>query len=344
MEPRPRDLVLAQIGHRDTDPVPYTLGFEEEVGVQLDRHYRGSQWRSGIQPYLHSVQVVDPRRHLTTDHPAYERDVYGSLWQVDRRPFHLVEPGLPEPDFTGHDWPEPARFLLDDAVVAEAQRSCAEAADRLLTVAYLGWGLFESSWGIRGFENVLMDIAAEPDFYADLLDRLTDQFLAFIDLTCDALPDVDVIMLGDAWGHQHGVMVGPERWRAFFKPRYARIYEAVHRRGKLVFSHCCGSVADIIPDIVDIGLDVLESVQPEAAGMNPYELKRRWGDRITFWGCLGSQSTIQFGTPEQIHREVRRLRREMASGGGYILAPAKGLQPGTPIENAAAVVEAITGG
>ena len=85
MEPRPRNLVRAQIGHRDTDPVPYTLGFEEEVGVQLDRQYRGSQWRSGIQPYLHSVQVVDPRRHMTTDHPAYEQDVYGSLWQVDRR-------------------------------------------------------------------------------------------------------------------------------------------------------------------------------------------------------------------------------------------------------------------
>ena len=96
-------------------------------------------------------------------------------------------------------------------------------------------------------------------------------------------------------------------------------------------------------DIVDIGLDVLESVQPEAAGMNPYELKRQWGDRITFWGCLGSQSTIQFGTPEQIQAEVRRLRSEMAVGGGYILAPAKGLQPGTPTDNAAAVVEAITG-
>ena len=100
-----------------------------------------------------------------------------------------------------------------------------------------------------------------------------------------------------------------------------------------------------MPDIIEIGMDVLESVQPEASGMNPpYELQRAWGDRITFWGCLGSQSTIQFGTPDQIHAEVGRLRRHMARGGGYILAPAKGLQPGTPIENAAAVVEAIVSG
>jgi uroporphyrinogen decarboxylase len=88
--------------------------------------------------------------------------------------------------------------------------------------------------------------------------------------------------------------------------------------------------------------NVLESVQPEAAGMNPYELKKRWGDEIVFWDGLGSQSAIPFGTPDQVRSEVRRLRREMARGGGYILAPAKPLQPETPAANAVAVVEAFT--
>ena len=95
-------------------------------------------------------------------------------------------------------------------------------------------------------------------------------------------------------------------------------------------------------DVIEIGLDVLESVQPEAADMNPYELKQKWGDRITFWGGLGSQSTIPFGTPEKIHGEVQRLCGEMAKSGGYILAPAKPLQPETPTANAVAVVEAFT--
>ena len=107
-------------------------------------------------------------------------------------------------------------------------------------------------------------------------------------------------------------------------------------------SHSCGSVAEIIPDLIEIGLDVLESVQPEAAGMNPYALKRRWGDRIAFWGCLGSQSTIPRGTPAGIRAEVRRLKKEMGRGGGYILAPAKPLQPETPTANAVAVFEAFT--
>jgi uroporphyrinogen decarboxylase len=97
-----------------------------------------------------------------------------------------------------------------------------------------------------------------------------------------------------------------------------------------------------MPDIIEIGMDVLESAQPEPAGMNPYELKRKWGEKITFWGCLGSQSTIPRGTPDEIRQEVRRLKREMGRGGGYILAPAKPLQPETPVENAAAVVEAFT--
>jgi len=94
-----------------------------------------------------------------------------------------------------------------------------------------------------------------------------------------------------------------------------------------------------MPDIIEIGPDVLQSIQPEA--MNPYELKRKWGDKITLWGGLGSQSVIPFGTPDAILAEVRRLCEEMSPGGGYILGPAKALQPETPTENAAAVLEAF---
>jgi len=97
-----------------------------------------------------------------------------------------------------------------------------------------------------------------------------------------------------------------------------------------------------MPDIIEIGMDVLESVQPEARGMNPYELKRQWGDKIAFWGCLGSQSTVPFGSPEEIHAEVGRLCSEMSRGGGFILSTAKPLQPETPTENAVALVEALS--
>ena len=97
-----------------------------------------------------------------------------------------------------------------------------------------------------------------------------------------------------------------------------------------------------MPDLIEIGLDVLESVQPEAAGMNPYQLKAQWGDKIVFWGCLGSQSTIPFAAPQAIKSEIQKLCQEMGKGGGYILSPAKALQPETPTENAVAVFEAFT--
>jgi uroporphyrinogen decarboxylase len=98
-------------------------------------------------------------------------------------------------------------------------------------------------------------------------------------------------------------------------------------------------VADIIPDLIEVGLDVLESVQPEA--MDPYEVKRRFGKHITFWGGLGSQSTLAFGKPAAIRAEIKRLSVEMSRGGGYILAPAKALMNGMPLENAIAAIDAF---
>jgi uroporphyrinogen decarboxylase len=117
-----------------------------------------------------------------------------------------------------------------------------------------------------------------------MLDQLTEIYLAFVDYTCD-LP-IDGILFGDDWGDQRGIIIGADRWRKPIKPRWARIYDAVHRRGKIVTSHSCGSVEEIIPDLAEIGLDFLESVQPEAANMDPFELKRKHGDKITFWGCV----------------------------------------------------------
>jgi uroporphyrinogen decarboxylase len=336
----PRDIVLAQLDHRETHPVPYRLGFEGDTAAQLDAYYGSPAWRDRLVPYLETVGGIDTVQQTRVDETHF-RDAYGSLWRDDRRPWHLVEPVLAAPSLEGYELPGVDRFLPDVAAAQEAARAACAAHPDSFQVIGLGWGLFEHSWRIRGFEAALMDAVAAPDFYAALLDALTALYLEFVALWADV--PADAIMFGDDWGYQQGVILGPERWRRFLKPRWAKVYDAVHAQGKVVISHSCGSVVDIMPDIIEIGLDVLESVQPEARGMNPYELKRRWGEDIVFWGALGSQSTVQFGTPAQIHAEVERLCREMGRGGGYILAPAKSIQPGTPVENAAAVVEAFTG-
>jgi uroporphyrinogen decarboxylase len=333
----PRDYVLEQIHHHDTPTVPYTLGFEGDVAERLDRHYGGPHWRQRLTPYIVEVGAVDTDMS-TPISPTHRRDGYGGLWRIDQRPWHLETPPLTEPSFQGYHFPTPDQFYRPQWK-AQAIEACRTSKDSFL-IANLGWGLFERSWNLRGFENALMDAITDPDFFEEMVRRLMNLYLDFVKYTVD-LP-VDGIIFGDDWGDQRGVIIGAERWRKLLKPYWAQIYQATHAAGKIVLHHSCGSVADIMPDLIEIGIDVLESVQPEAANMNPYDLKRQWGDKITFWGCLGSQSTLPFGTPQQIRDEVRHLCREMPCGGGYILAPAKGLQPETPTENAVAVIEAFT--
>ncbi len=329
----PREIVLEQIHHRETREIPYTLAFEDEVGTRLDRHFGGDAWRSRLIPYIAQCGSVSrpPRQELDATH---YRDAFGTVWRTDELPPVVVEPGLKAPSFQGYAFPS-ADCFLDSGAKAEVEKCIGESSDSL-TIVSTGLCLWQS-WYVRGFETTLMDCALEEGFYTELLDRLTDLTLALVD-ACAEVP-ADAIMMGDDWGDQRGVIIGPERWRRLTKPRYARIFEAIHEQNKLAIMHCCGSSADILGDIVEIGLDVLESVQPEAAGMRPYGLKKAWGEKITFWGGLGSQSTIPFGTPSEVRQEIRRLRREMGKGGGYILAPAKPLRTETPTENAVAVVE-----
>jgi uroporphyrinogen decarboxylase len=141
--------------------------------------------------------------------------------------------------------------------------------------------------------------------------------------------------------YQDGILIGARRWRKIIKPLMRLLYECVRRAGKYTLTHSCGSVAKILPDLIEIGLDVYESVQPEAKNNNPYELKRKFGKEITFWGGLGSQSLLPFGAPAEIKCEVAKLCQEMGHDGSCILAPAKAIQPETPLENAAAALEAF---
>jgi len=332
-----REIISNQLRHIETPFVPYTFACEDDVGKRLDAYYGMPDWRKRLRNFMTNVWCLNTELRVPVEGTGYVRDLYGSLWDMNLRPWHLVKPALEEPSFDGYEFPKAEVFFNPEGKEKARLRCLADTEN--FRMGFVSWGLFETSWTLRGFENALMDIAAEPDFFQEMIDRLTENFLQYVDYVCE-LP-VDAIFFGDDWGDQQGVIVGADRWRKFFKPAWAKIYERVHASGKFIISHSCGSVVDIIPDLIEIGLDCLESCQPEARGMNPYELKKRFGDKIAFWGCLGSQSILPFGTPEAIRTEVTRLRSEMARGGGFILAPAKPLQPETPTANAVALVEAL---
>ena len=279
-----------------------------------------------------------PKLDLFDAAGPYHTDHYGSMWRVDRRPWHLVEPALKEPSLEGYEFPDVDSMLNGVWDRDETLQAIEQHRDHFLVIGF-GCGAFDRAWALRGFEETLMDAVASPEFYDELIECVTDHQMEIVEHLLE-LP-VDGIMFADDWGYQQGVLLGPERWRRSVKPHLSRFYARVHEAGKYVLSHCCGGIEAIIPDLIEIELDVYQSVQPEPKDNCPYDLKRKYGDKISFWGGLGSQSTVPFGEPHEIRAEVARLCREMGRGGGYILAPAKDLQPDTPTENAAAVVESF---
>ncbi len=340
----PRERVAAQIRHQETDFVPYTLGFDQGTGleVRLDAHFGSTHWRDVLDNAIRalpapSVGVLIESALVEKPYTTYWTDIYGTKWRLDKRPHELVEPALKEPTLAGYEFPGVEACFDPDW--QERAREAIERYRDYFIVAPFGFGLFERVWTLRGFENALADAVLHPTFFEELVERITEHQMGIVERLLE-LP-VDGIFFSDDVSYQDGVLIGPERWRRIFKPRLARMYARVHEAGKIVLSHHCGCMRPILADMIEIGLDVYESVQPEPKGNSPYELKRLYGQDLAFWGGLGSQSILPFGTPAEIKAEVRRLCREMGRGGGFILAPSKSIQPGTPVENAAAAVEAF---
>jgi len=327
--------VIDQIEHKETDFIPYTLYYEGEVKEKIDDHYGTDSWENKIDnaikhvPGPEGTDVVDEEKRL-------RKDWYGSTWTIDKRPCVMVEPALKEPTLEGYEFPD-VESVWNKEWESHALNYIQENQDYFLIAG--GPLIYERIWYMRGFENMLTDVALNTKFYEELFDALTEHYILQLDKVL-ALP-VDGIMFADDWGMQTGVTIGAKRWRKLIKPRMEKLYRRAHEAGKYTLTHCCGSIAEIMPDVIEIGLDVYESVQPEAKNNDPYQLKKQYGDKITFWGGLGSQSIIPFGKPEELKTEVKKLCREMGKGGGYILSSAKPFQPETPVDNAIAIIEAF---
>jgi uroporphyrinogen decarboxylase len=147
----------------------------------------------------------------------------------------------------------------------------------------------------------------------------------------------DGIALSDDYGTQHGMLMSPEHWRRFVRPRLAEIYDLARRRGRTVLHHSCGNVVPIVGDLIDLGVDVLHPIQPEA--MDIVALKREFGGDLTLCGGVPTQDLLPRGTPAEVRAEVRRLKDVMGKGGGYILEPGITLQADVPLANLVAMIE-----
>jgi uroporphyrinogen decarboxylase len=156
-----------------------------------------------------------------------------------------------------------------------------------------------------------------------------------------ARADVDVIEMGDDVSMQRGMLLSPAAWRQWLKPRLARVIQSAKavKPDVLVKYHSDGNPSAIIPELIEIGVDVLNPVQPEC--IDPAEAKRLYGDRLAFWGTMGIQTTMPFGTPEQVAEVVKERIETVGEGGGLLIAPTHVLQPDVPWENIVAFFEAV---
>lgn len=147
------------------------------------------------------------------------------------------------------------------------------------------------------------------------------------------------MMFGDDWGHQTGLIMGPKLWRQFIKPRIKQMYGLVKSKGKFVFIHSCGKVNEIFPDLIECGLDVFNPFQPEV--MDVFEMKKKYGSSLSFYGGISTQRTLPYGTPAQVRDEVKRLLDVVGKNGGYIAAPAHDIPADAKPENIAAMIEVL---
>jgi uroporphyrinogen decarboxylase len=201
----------------------------------------------------------------------------------------------------------------------------------------IGFSLFERAWTMRGMANVFMDMIEAPEFVDELLDAICDYNVALVRQAVKF--NVDAVHFGDDWGSQRGLLMGPKLWERFLKPRLARQYAAAKDAGKFVTIHSCGKVQEVFPQLIGIGLDCFNPFQPEV--MDVYEMKRRYGDSLSFWGGISTQRLLPYGTPDEVRAEAKRMMAEVGKNGGYILAPAHSIPGDAKPENVLALIETV---
>jgi uroporphyrinogen decarboxylase len=199
--------------------------------------------------------------------------------------------------------------------------------------------IWENAWQITSMEKLMMDFIMNPDQAAYVLDRVTEDRLFQAKRFAEA--GVDCLLCGDDVAMQHKLMMSPEMWREWLKPRWRRVWDAARaiKPDLQIWYHSDGNVEPIIEDLIEIGMTILNPVQPEC--MDQAKLQAQYGDRIAFWGCVGTQTTFPFGSPEDMRQNIKWLIEVMGGDGGLLLAPTHVLEPDVPWENIAAFFAAI---
>jgi len=235
--------------------------------------------------------------------------------------------------------PDPREYILQ---LSEQAKYLYENTDyALVGSAVIGGGIFEQPSRTIGMQNFLMALAAEPKFADRLMEQITDIYIESCNNYLDEVGQyIQVFTYWDDVNTQNGWMINPETYRKMVKPKQRRLVEAIKKKtdAKLFF-HACGAVFELIPDLIDLGFDILNPVQVSARGMDTKRLKQTYGKEITFWGGIDTQRVLPFGTPAEVVDEVRRRIDDLAPGGGFVFAAVHNIQAQVPPQNIVALFD-----
>jgi uroporphyrinogen decarboxylase len=327
-----RDIVLAALSHKSTNPIPYHIEFTGQSLARLIEATGDPGIEKKIGTYLHYIQYWGWPTEIEGK-PEHFKDEFGVIWNrsgVDKDIGVIEDPQIKDLEHCDYQFPEPDIGRLR----SDIEKLIATKEDRFTFMGF-GFCLYERCWSLMGIENVLTAMMVNPEELEELFDRICEYFLRLVDVALEY--DLDGIYFGDDWGQQHGLIMGPAHWRRFIKPRIARLYARVKAKGKYVIQHSCGDNNEILGDLIEIGLDCYQTFQPEIYNLS--EVKKKYGSRLCFWGGVSTQQVLPRLKPKEVQDEIVRVVKALRESGGLIIAPTHALPFDVPPENILAMAE-----
>jgi len=244
-------------------------------------------------------------------------------------------------DIKNHSW----YYITDEdlKIIEQKAKQLAEETEFAIMGSF-GGNILETGQGLRGWSNFMMDLAMQESFVEDLMDKMVEVHLTNLKGFLQAVGDnIQIIQMGDDLGTQNAPQISVEMYRKMIKPRHKQIYEYVKQHSNLfVFLHSCGSIYDLIPDLIEAGIDILNPVQTSADNMDPVQLKAEFGDKITFWGGgVDTQQVLPQDTPDEVAEQVKERVKIFAPGGGFIFTQVHNIQANVPPENIVAAYDTV---
>ena len=329
-ERRPVDRPAAWLGMPDPQALP---GLFSHYGVK-DIH----ELKMAVGDDFYAVEV--PYKSETA-HAIYAAFDWYKNGEVDAMNRTLTAPGCfhdaEDMEDLVFDWPDPAAYI--DA--AECRRRVEMAPEGKTVLGILWSAHFQDTCAAFGMETALMNMIAAPELYEAVNEKVLEFYLKANRIFYEATKGkLHAVLIGNDMGSQRGLMISPELVRRFVIPGCRRLTEQAHSYGLKVIYHSCGAISDIIPDLIDAGVDIIHPIQALAAGMEPEGLKEKFGDRVSFCGGVDTQELLVHGTPEDVRKKVEELKRLFPTG--LIISPShEAILPDVPPENIGALFDAV---